>query len=378
MKFVVKNRFVSMLLLILMISFSAGCKTEKKKVSNKDEIKRVKVFTIEGHENSRRYSFPGIINPEKEIKLSFRVSGPIVGFMAETGKHVKKGDLIAKIDERDFKIMVKNLEATLDAAKAKLKDASLQYKRYASLLEENAAAKSTFDSIEANYKAAKSQTKALKEQLINAKNALSDTKLKAPISGYINYLFTEKHETVQAGQPIVSIVDTSSTEIEIFIPENLVNKADKFKNYKFSTTAYPDIKFDAVLKEVGRKSTGPGQTYPLKLRSLANDIIKPGMSAIVRFDLELSSDESVFRVPLSSIVNTEYNTAHVWKVGSKSQTPVKIDVKIIKIQKSGDAEIYGDLKHGDQIVSAGAHYIHEKIKIKAMEPFSKTNIGNEL
>lgn len=378
MNFVLKKELLSIPLLILIVFFINGCEKPTEKPVNEERIKIVKTFTIEQLENSREYSFPGIINPEKEIKLSFRVPGPIVQFKAETGKRVQKGDLIAQIDERDFKIRVKNLEATLDAAKAKLRDASLQYGRYKSLLKENAAAQSTFDRIEANYKAAKSQTEALEEQLANAENALFDTKLKAPIAGYINSLYTEKHETVQAGQPIVSIVDTSATEVEIFIPENLVNKAYSFKNYNFSPTAYPDRRFKAVLKEVGKKSTGPGQTYPLKLRSMPNDIIKPGMSSIVRFDLELHSNQSVFKIPLSAIVNTDYSSAHVWKLTPEKNTPVKTDVKIIKILKTGQAEISGDLKHGDKIVSAGANYIDENSKIKAMEPFSKTNIGNEL
>jgi RND family efflux transporter MFP subunit len=380
MKLITKKIISSILVLLFGGLLLNGCNTSNADTfeKEKEKIKHVKGFKIKGLKDIREYTYPATINPEKEVRISFRVGGPIVELSLETGQRVEKSELIAKIDKRDYKVNINNLKATLNASKARLKDAELQYKRYSSLVKANAAPKSTFDQVEANFKAIKSQTRAIEKQLEQAENALKDTNLYSPISGYINEVLVENHETVANGQPIVSIVDTSSIEIQCFIPENLISKQDHFKNFSFYSNADAGKLYRAELKEIGEKATGPGQTYPLTLRSDYIETLKPGMSAMIRFNLSIDENEKLFTIPISSILSRDYKNNMVWKINTDTKTPVKTEIIIHKLISSSKAEVSGDFNEGDWIVSAGANYIDEKTKIELINPFSKTNIGNEL
>lgn len=74
----------------------------------------------EGSTNEIR-SFPGLVKAASDTKLAFRVGGPLIQFDVRIGQRVVKGDVIARIDPRDFEINVMRLTATLDEARANLK-----------------------------------------------------------------------------------------------------------------------------------------------------------------------------------------------------------------------------------------------------------------
>lgn len=342
-----------------------------------EKVKVVKGFRVKDPQKHIVYSFPASVKSEKDVKISFRVGGPIVKFSAETGQKVKKGELVAMIDQRDFAVNVENLKATLEGSIARLKDAELQYIRYKNLLKENAASKSSFDKYEALYKATKSETRAIRTRLAKAENALLDTRLRAPMDGYINKIYAEKHENVSPGQPVFSIVDTS-IEVETFIPEQLISSVHRFENFSFSLISNPEKRFEAKIKEIGQKATGAGHTYPVTLKTDARKGIKPGMSAMVRFSVNQDQGKSIFTIPLTSIVSRDYKGAIVWKIDDLKRTPVRVDVKVLRIADQMNADVYGDLKSGDWIVSAGANYINGTSRIELFPGFSKTNVGAEL
>lgn len=380
MKSFLKNIFTAAIISASGIFLLTGCEKSNANTFNQNQqiIKPVKGFEVQAHESLQAHSFPAVITPEKEINLSFRVGGPIVEMSLETGQKVTKGEILAKIDKRDFILKIKNLNATLEASKAELKDALLQYERYKSLVKENAAAKSKFDQVEAAYKSIKARTNALEKQLENAQNAYSDTNLYAPVSGYVNELYSENHETVSMGQPVLSVVKTDKIEIKAFIPESLVTQAKDFDNFTFSLNSAPGKSFNASLKEIGEKATGAGNTYPIILTAETIDDIKPGMSAIINFTSKVDENKNFFTIPLSAVVSNDYDLPVIWKIDTEKHLPIKTTIKLHKLADNEYAIISGNIKKGDFIVSAGANYIKATTKIKLIPPFSETNYGNEL
>ena len=374
------KKILNLILLLLTALIMSSCSAAKAREEKTEitKIKSVKGYLIKEAEKYDKYNFPGEIKPEKEINLSFRVSGPVSEFTGETGTKVKKNQLIAKIDERDFIVKINSLKARLEASKARLKDSKLQYQRYSSLFKENAESKSVLDKSESEYKALKSKTKELETMLEQAKNALEDTNLRSPVNGYINQIYGEKHETIASGQPIVSIVDTSSIEIEIFIPEFLISRQKNFENFNFSIPSSPNKIFKADLKETGQKATGAGQTYPLLLKTMPNHLIKAGMSAMVSFSIPSKKQKKAYSIPVSAIVSKSDKKTIVWKIDNEKNMAIKIPVEVLALNNLTTAEVSGSLNKGDWIVTAGANYINEKTKIKLMPLFSKTNIGQEL
>lgn len=366
-----QNIFLVPILISLGLITLNGCKESKAGVhiEKKEKIRYVKAFRLNNNESFKLHNFPGLIVPEKEIKLSFRVGGPIVQMSLETGQKIKKGETLAQIDERDFIVKIKNLSARVDASRAKLKDAAFQYNRYKALVKENAASKSKFDHVESLYLSSIAVTQALEKELENAKNEFKDTKLKSPVTGYINKIFTENHEIVANGQPIISIVQNDNIEVKAYIPEDLISNSENFQDFSFSVGSDNEKFYQAELKEMGEKATGPGNTYELTLKSETMDSVKPGMSATVKFRSPISKSENLFTIPISAVLSRDYQTAIVWKINKTTKKPQKAEIKIHKILDLVNVQVSGDLTKGDLLITSGRNYIDENSKIRLIETF---------
>lgn len=368
------------LLMALMIPGMAGCKdvgADARAVSK--EVRPVKAIRLPPPMHTAIQSFPGSAKATREVNLAFRVSGPLVELTGDTGDKVTQGDIIARIDPRDFRVKVKALKAKLAASRAKLTESKLQYERYIHLIKENAAAKATYDQVKATFEMARAQVDGDRKDLEAARNALKDTVLVAPFTGFIHNKLVENYETVSQGQPVFSVVDLSTMEVEIGIPENLVGKVDRFTSYHCAFESMPQKKFNATLKEVGKKPNPSNRTYPLTLilNPEESSAVRPGMAAEVTVSIAAEGQESFFSVPAQSIVNDSRRKTFVWVVDENAGTVSKRYVETGDFTDTG-IKVKGDVHAGEWIVTAGASFLKEGQATRILEQASRTNVGKLL
>lgn len=118
----------------LALSLGGCLDGESRATEKKMAVRPVKVVQLTRTEHMQSLKFPATAKAARDVKLSFRVNGPLVTMDMETGQKVQKNQLIAAIDSRDFTIAIKTLEAKLAASKAQLEEATLQYKRYSKMI----------------------------------------------------------------------------------------------------------------------------------------------------------------------------------------------------------------------------------------------------
>ena len=164
-------RAAALLLVGLASAFAlAGCsESEANRIAETQAVRPVKTVTLAGAEDSASWTFPGVVRSLRDVELSFRVGGPVVELTVDRGQKVRKGEVIARIDSRDFEVAVETLKANLAVSEAQLKEAGRQYKRYETLSAKNAAAQATFDSIIASYEVAQASVDAAAKRLEEAK-----------------------------------------------------------------------------------------------------------------------------------------------------------------------------------------------------------------
>jgi RND family efflux transporter MFP subunit len=356
-----------------------GCTNSNAKTIDEKEksLVCVNVFEVKDPVNKTDFSYPGVIKPLDEVKLSFRTGGPITLFYPEVGKKFEKNQIIAKMDKRDYLVKIENIKARLLAAKAGYVEKKLKYNRYLELFKKNAVSRADYDFIKAAYENSASLVKALEKELEASENSLKDTVLKAPFTGFVSAVFSENHEFVQPGQPVVSLINLESIEIEALIPENILSSSKKFCDFKFILLSDNTTSKKAQLKEIGKKGSGFGNTYPLILKAdNPGYSIKPGMSALVEFSVKDESDLKKFEIPMSSIIKKDNQKPFVWKI--EDNLPLKIIVELEKFSDSKNIVISGNLNKGDKIAHLGAHFILENRPVSIVEKKSQTNVGNEL
>jgi RND family efflux transporter MFP subunit len=325
----------------------------------------------------RALVFPATAKSPQEVRLSFRVGGPLIGLNAENGQKVVKGQMIARIDPRDFEIAIKTLEAKLAASKAHLEEATLEYNRYANLFKHNAAAKAKYDNTRAAFQMAEAQVKADTESLANAENDLIDTRLIAPFTGYVNHKLVENHEIVTPGQPIISLVDLKTIEVALGLPEDLVGRLPDFESYQVAFEAVPGSEFAATLKEVGKTPDATSRAYPLTLilERAANTLVRPGMAAQVRINVSADARERRFKVPVQALFNPGGDKSSVWIFDAQTQTVRPQEVWVEKLNRQQGVEVSGDLTPGQWVVTAGVHHLQPGQKVRLLKKPPKTNVG---
>ena len=381
-----ENRFMKVLTGFFMVLISAavlaasGCgSADAESGKTITTIRPVRAEILNASPSERIMIFPGKAKAQKDVSLSFRVGGPLTELRVDDGMKVLKGDLIARIDVRDFQIRVKTLEAKLAASNAQYKEAKRQYERYKNLVKANAASKSVYDQVKAGFEMAEAQVEGDTGNLEAARNALGDTGLYAPFNGYVHSVLVENHETVQQGQPVVSVVDISHMEVDISLPEALLSETDNFIGFKCSFGALPGEIFTAEIKEIGKKPNPSNSSYPLTLilnKRKANGI-RPGMAADVYATLNAKKAENRFVIPVSALVNMSRSETYVWIMNKQKGVVEKRVVKTIGLLKGG-VEIEGGVFEGEWLVTAGAHHLSEGQPVRLLDKAAVSNVGNVL
>lgn len=350
------------LLLGLTIITLSGCKNSTKEVPQTKTIKKVKVETVTDDTVQNTMTLNGKIKEKSLTSLSFRVGGPLKKLNVKQGDYVRTGQVIAEIDNRDYQLQI-------ETSKAQFEQAEGEYNRYKQLVEQKKIPENTFEKIKSGYL----MTKTAYE---NAQNQLNDTKLKAPFSGYIYEKFVENYQTVGPGAPIVSIIDNSHLEVVASIAESQLNriKSDK-KSYLHVKNAGIN-KLPVQLLSVSEKAKQDG-LYEVKFSFENKDDLKvaPGMTAEVT--IYCQSGENQLSVASTAIFHEKTST-YVWIYNSSTGKVEKREVNILLDGTDGRVNIRSGLNNGEQVVTAGVHYLAEGQEVKPLPASSVTNIGGLL
>jgi len=374
--------------------------------------------------------FPGRSEATQEVSLAFRVSGPLIEFPVVVGQSVKKGQLLARIDPRDFRINVRKIqgalaeaaatlramkagarpedikaaEAQLAAAEAASKLAQSEYDRTKEALSKGAAtqleleraaavrdrATATVTEVRENLLAARTgareedveameaKIKALEASLDAVKAALDDTSLTAPFAGSISAKYVDNFQTVLAQQPIVKLQDASRIEVTVDVPEDLITKVRYIKKIVCTFEALPGRSVEAHIKEVGTEASMQTRTYPVTLIAdqPENAQILPGMSAEVQVTAQLPSDAETtgFEIPASAVFSDGGQSRFVWVVDEKSQTAFRREVVVGNLGSHGIMVMKG-LKAGEWVVTAGVHRLREGQNVRILSQGSHAENG---
>lgn len=210
----------------------------------------------------------------------------------------------------------------------------------------------------------------------NAQNQLNDTKLKAPFSGFIYEKFVENYQTVGAGTPIVSVMDNSHLEVVVPVAESQLNriKADKQSFLNVENAGIKQLPIQ--LLSVSEKTMQDG-LYEVKFSFTNKDDLKvaPGMTAEV--NIYCKSEENRLSVASTAIFH-EKTATYVWVYNPSTSTVKKREVKISLDGANGRVNIASGVNNGEQIVTAGVHYLVEGQKVEPLSTPSVTNIGGLL
>ena len=329
----------------------------------------------------------GAVQGSQRVNLSFRVPGPLVEFPVETGSRVKKGQLIARIDPRDFRTRLSDARSQMAQASARYSQAQSNFRRYDELYKKQVVSQAQYDQFRTALDVARSSLRTAEAGVSAAQNALADTELRAPFAGVIVARMAEKFQDVQPMQPVVSLQNLENVEIVVNVPEeDVANLAVSGRDVmeksarqlaesisadlSVAIDALPGKSYKAAFKEISAQSNPRTRTYPATVVMPQPDDarILPGMSVLVTVRLPVSaapSSDAGYAVPLEALVGDVSGSCWLWRC-SDDGTIEKVAVTPGEFRGSSIL-VTGSLKEGDLIVTAGARDLREGQTVKVID-----------
>lgn len=349
--------------LAAMVIMAMGACGSKK--THEDKAPIVAVVTVKDPNEVSNTTFTGRTKAATEVTLAFRVSGQIEKLLVDEGDYVRKGQVVAVMDNRDYRVQLAATQAEYEQVKA---DAERVMALYA---EGNATA--------SNNDKARYGLQQITQKLANHKNQLADTQLRSTIDGYVQTKYHEAGETVAAGMPIVSVFGSGDTEVEVKISASDFANIEKFTDFhcKFDVTG--EETFPLRLVRMNQEANS-SQLYVVRLaftKAVNPKKITPGMTTMVYALHDESGAADVVSVPSGAILRNGDKT-QVFVYEAESGTVRIRTVNVTTINRDGTMLVDSGLKGGEQVVAAGVHHLSDGQKVRLLEKPSKSNVGGLL
>lgn len=335
---------------VLLFLLLAGCNSEQSDEVQPASEKSIKVTTqkVRSVNENLILKFSGTVEPSQTIPLTFRTTGTVEKVLVEEGDVVKKGQLLATIDETDARNM-------LEIAQSKHNQAEDAYQRLKSVYDNGSLPEIKWVEMETNL----SQTRSSLEL---AKNNLEKCKLVSPANGIIGKRNIEPgmSSVSLTGTPL-EIVDIKTVNVKISVPEKEVSKIKKGQKTEILVAAPGNKHFEGVVVNVSPVADKFSRTYGAKIEVNNPQLeLKPGMVCDVQLHLQLNN--SIVLVPYPSVTQDENGNSFVFRVDSVQKKAVK------QIVKTGyymgfDVEILAGLTEGQEVVCEGKYKLKDNSKI---------------
>ncbi len=305
--------------------------------------------------------FVGAVRARYETDLGFRVAGKIVARLVNVGDRVKAGDVVARLDPRDFQLQVESADAELTAATSNLAQAAADELRYQSLKTRGYAAVADYERKKAAKDEAEGRMERAQHALELAGNQLAYTDLKADADGAITATSAESGQVVAVGQAVVRLAHRGEVEAVVALPETWLGEARR-SSAVVRLWSGPDRRYPARLRELSPQADPTTRTYAARFTiENPDDAVALGMTATVV--LSHPADAMAAKVPLAAILNrgTGPTVYRVDDRGVLERRPVTVSSfnEVAALVTSG-------LQDGDEIVTLGVHLLEAGQKVRAI------------
>ncbi len=356
----------SLLILSTFLAFTS-CKEEEKK---QEEVLRPVSFQVVGTSDDQKIrSFSGTAKASDAIDLSFRSGGIITKVNHWKGAKVKKGDVIARLDNVEANLAYEQSVSALNSASSAMNTAKSALDRVKSLYESGSQSLSDYEQAKNSYQSALDQFESAKRNRSIQATQLSYGIIKAPKDGVIASTDGGVNERVAAGHVFAILNAGDDLKIEVGLPESLVNRVNVGMPTDLEFSAIEQGSFKGNVIEVSPAIDENSSTYITAIGIVAPSTeIKPGMAATVTFNFESGQEDkgrNTLTVPLKA-VGEDGNGNFVFIIESednKTGTAKKQPIEVGELTSSG-FKIKSGLNGGEKIATAGLQTLLDGQKVR--------------
>jgi len=345
-------------LAITAVVFLSAC---SKPVEKTEEIRPVRVMTLQSSSVGIDAEFPGEVRARVESHLAFRVGGKIVARKVDVGTVVKRGQVLMQLDPQDLQLAQAQAVAGMKANESNRDLAKAELKRYQELRDKNFVSQALLDSKEAAYKAAQANYEQALALDKTQSNQTAYTTLVADADGVVTGVDAEVGQVVAAGNPVVRVAQLGEKEIVIGIPEDQVEALRHVSDVKVRVWARPNERYPGRIREISPIADQATRTFTAKISIPdAPTDVRLGMTAYV--DFSSTTATPWIKVPLTALFQQNGGTA-VWVVENNiaKLVPVQVGAPV-----GNDILITSGIGNGQAVVTAGVNSLKQGQKVSIL------------
>jgi len=319
----------------------------------KKETPPVRVITLTAvpRRLEDKIRLPGYVEPAEDLWVKSEVSGQVIQVLATEGQTIQKGQILAQIDDRDYRNRLARIEANYKLAK-------LEYDRIYALDQKKITAGNKLDEIEARL----ADVTAQREE---AELALSRTRIVAPMDGQVNEIVAKQGDFYSIGDPVAQILRLSDVKIAVGIPESDAASFYNLSEASVNIAALGDRRLTGKKVFMSSQPRNLARLYDLELEIPNPDgDILPGMFASV--ELIRKAYKRALIVPLYAVINQgEEQFVYVENSGSAKKVPVEVGLLV-----DWQVQITSGLKPNDNVIVVGHRLLNEGQAVEVIKNVS--------
>ncbi len=366
-----RRLLLTFILILLICAPLISC--AKKELAELRYVEYVKI-TPETPENKKE--FFGYIKAGGDMELSFETAGTIKKINFTDGDMVRKGQVIAEIDNKIFELEESENRSALADAYVQYENAKSYYERIDKLHRVGGISDNDWDKAKTEMQSREHRIQISKEQLEASRKRASYGKLYAPDNGIILKKLKEENQYTDPGQTVVIFQDNRKSEAKIFVSERYINSLYKGKTVEIKTDDNFSV-HTAKIKSITKTSIEEGAYRVTLIFDKKYPELKDGMAirALVEFNPEKDGSEKIIKLPPHAVLEDE-NSSYVWLLADIKEDTAKVRRKDIKaVDIVDDSVIIEGLRRNDLVVVRGVNEIMngQRVKIKTPETKNPAN-----
>jgi RND family efflux transporter MFP subunit len=308
-------------------------------------------------------SYTGIIRPQHETTMAFRLAGKIVTRLVEVGDKVTTGQILARLDDTDARLELEAAQAEVVAARTDLVRAEADAQRSRELFAAGHVAQAALDRATSAAAEARSRADRAERASALAANGLSYTILVAEADGVVTATPAEAGQVVAAGQTVLSVARTDALDVVFALPEQdralLEDVRASAELWGANGTTYA-----LTLRDISPDVDPAGRTYRVRMALVAPDADAAlGRTATVR--LAEPDTMPAASLPLAAVLSDGAGPA-VWRLPQGADRVERVPVELAAVDGQV-ALVHGGLAEGDIVISLGAHKIDPTRPVRVVE-----------
>ena len=340
-----------------------------------EQIPVIKVTTVKRGDIAVPILATGTLFPAHESKIGPKISGTIEIVYVDEGDEARKGQILARLDQKNLLIAERQCQAAVRVAEAQLKEAELkelnlrkEKERLANLFEKHAISRQRYDDIDTVHSMALARMELINAQILSARENLAmaeqklkDTGITSPFSGLIVKRFINRGEYVTTMPPtlLFLIMNIDKVKMEVGLPEVHLANVAMGNPVEIVTDTYPGVTFKGEISTINPMVDPGSRAFNAKVE-IPNKAhrLRPGMFARVK--IYPSIHEGVLIVPFKSIVRRGGSTAVFVAEGDR----VSLRAVTVGVTTEREIEVVDGLQEGEEVAVEGHYGMPDKTKVR--------------